>query len=66
MSRFDTAEHQVRNVAVEARRALEWVIEWPTLQGDPRLTRLREVVENLQRAVDRYDDREMTRRMLPR
>lgn len=56
MSRFDTVHYRVRNIAVEARRVLQWATEWPASQGNPRLERLREVIENLQQAVDQYDN----------
>lgn len=49
----------MRNAAVSARRVLEWVCCWPSVDRS-RLDRLREQIQYLRWAVDRYDNQEIT------
>lgn len=47
----------VRDAAVSARRLLEWVACWPSVDLS-RLDRLREVIKHVRWAVDRFDFQE--------
>lgn len=54
-----TPSDDLRNVAVEARRVLEYVSTRFPLSSLAQ-DRLREVIENIHKAVDRFDNQEIT------